>query len=457
MLATGGDDAKVKLWNTTSGFCYTTFDEHTAPVVAVTVSQSGKCVVSASLDGSVRAFDLVRYRNFRTMTTPSPVQFTSLAVDPSGEVVCAGALEPFEIYVWSLQTGKLLDALVGHTAPVSALVFSPAQSLLASVSWDKTARLWDVFASGKQASPTEEPFAHESEVLATAFRPDGRQLCTSTLAGMLCFWNMGSGNLEKTIEGRRDIAGGRKKSDLISAANSSASKHFTSVCYSADGACVIAGGESKFVCIYAVKAGILLKRFQISHNRSLDGVLDMLNSKNLVDGEALDLVDDSDDDSDRDLAPPQRDDLPGVKGGQHAKRAARLAVRTKAVAFSPTGHAWAAASTEGLLIYSLDNALVFDPTDLDIEVTPHTIREAVSQQNFVRGIVLALRLNELKYIEQVVRSTPMDQIKLVSQQLPTSHLPRFIRFLAEFIKHDPNVELQMLWVRHVLNLSLIHI
>ena len=46
--------------------------------------------VSASLDGTVRAFDLMRYRNFRTLTSPEPAQFISLAVDPSGEVVCAG-------------------------------------------------------------------------------------------------------------------------------------------------------------------------------------------------------------------------------------------------------------------------------------------------------------------------------------------------------------------------------
>jgi hypothetical protein len=43
-------------------------------------------VLSASLDGTVRAFDLVRYRNFRTLTTPEPVQFVSMTVDPGGEV-----------------------------------------------------------------------------------------------------------------------------------------------------------------------------------------------------------------------------------------------------------------------------------------------------------------------------------------------------------------------------------
>ena len=33
----------------------------------------------------------------------------SLAADGEGEIVCAGAMSPPEIYVWSLQTGRLTD------------------------------------------------------------------------------------------------------------------------------------------------------------------------------------------------------------------------------------------------------------------------------------------------------------------------------------------------------------
>jgi hypothetical protein len=56
------------------------------PSARVAPACSGHAVLSASLDGTVRAFDLVRYRNFRTLTTPTPVQFISLACDPAGEV-----------------------------------------------------------------------------------------------------------------------------------------------------------------------------------------------------------------------------------------------------------------------------------------------------------------------------------------------------------------------------------
>lgn len=60
VIATGGDDGKVKLWNTSSGFCYVTFPDHTSCVTAVAFAQNGKVVVSASLDGTVRAYDLHR-------------------------------------------------------------------------------------------------------------------------------------------------------------------------------------------------------------------------------------------------------------------------------------------------------------------------------------------------------------------------------------------------------------
>jgi len=70
---------------------------------------------SLPLDGTVLTYDLIRYRNFCTFTSPSPVQSSNLAVDPSGEVVAAGSTDSFEVFLWSVQTGKLLDIMAGHT------------------------------------------------------------------------------------------------------------------------------------------------------------------------------------------------------------------------------------------------------------------------------------------------------------------------------------------------------
>lgn len=74
-----------------------TFSEHTNAVTALHFMPNNHCLLSASLDGTVRAWDLFRYRNFRTFTTPSSKQFVSLASDQSGEVICAGTLDSFEV------------------------------------------------------------------------------------------------------------------------------------------------------------------------------------------------------------------------------------------------------------------------------------------------------------------------------------------------------------------------
>ena len=48
-------------------------------------------------------------------------------------------------------------------------------------------------------------------------------------------------------------------------------------------------------------------------------------------------------------------------------------MRSRAVALSPTGQSWAAATTEGLLLYTLDQGATFDPTDLTEDITPQVI------------------------------------------------------------------------------------
>jgi periodic tryptophan protein 2 len=204
VICTGGEDGKLKLWNATSGFCYVTLEQsHTAPVTGVAFCNSS-VVLSSSLDGTVRAHDLHRYRTFKTLTTPTPVQFLSLAVDPSGEVVTAGTADPFHIYVWNLQTGKLLDVLTGHAGPVCDLAFQTNGGMLASASWDGTVKFWDLY----KGNVATESVQHTSDVVCVAFRPDGKEICTGTIGGLLSFWNVEDAKLKFEIDGRRDIAGG---------------------------------------------------------------------------------------------------------------------------------------------------------------------------------------------------------------------------------------------------------
>ena len=445
-IITCADDGKIKVWDTTSGFCIVTFTEHTSGVTACEFSRRGNVLFTSSLDGSIRAWDLIRYRNFRTFTAPTRLSFSSIAVDPSGEVVAAGSLDSFDIHLWSVQTGQLLDRLTGHEGPVSSLAFSADGGSLVSGSWDHTVRIWSVFAR----TQTSEPLQLQADVLRVAVRPDSKQIAVSTLDGQLTFWSLSEGSQEAGFDGRRDASGGRKTTDRRTAANAAGTKSFNSLAYSADGSVVVASGNSKYICLYDVYSGVLLHKYTISVNLSLDGTQEYLNSKLLTEAGPRGLLDEQGEASD--LEDRIDKSLPGSKRGDAAQRRTGPEVRVPDVAFAPTGRAFCAASTEGLLVYSLDASIAFDPFDLDITITPATTLNALKERDYLRALVMAFRLNHVKLVTRVYRSIPAADINLVVKDLPVVYLDRLLRQIAQQADASPYLELNLLWLESILKL-----
>lgn len=442
-IATGGDDGKVKVWNTNSGLCFVTFTEHTSSVTNVAFNSTGFVVVSASLDGTVRAFDLHRYRNFRTFTSPRPVQFSSLAVDGSGELVCAGAQDSFEIFLWSMQTGRLLEVLSGHEGPVSCLSFCPTRSVLASVSWDRTVRLWDMMDSWHAKETLRLP----ADGLAVTYRPDGQELAVASLDGEITFWNPQTASQTGSIAGRHDLQHGRKDTDKMTAKQSAKAKSFTSLCYSADGESILAGGHSKFVCIYCIKEQVLLKKFEISCNLSLDAMEEFLDRRKMTEFGSLALVDEGTGDGDG-----VEISLPGVRRGDMSSRHFKPEIRVTSLRFSPTGRSWAATSTEGLLIYSLDASLVFDPYDLALDVTPASVRRQLKKKEWSSAILLAFRLNESALIREVLEALPHQQISVVCSTLPDVYVEKLLAFVGGTLETSRHLQFYLTWAQTLLTI-----
>ncbi|XP_061511187.1 periodic tryptophan protein 2 homolog [Anopheles gambiae] len=440
LLVTGGQDGKVKLWNVTSGFCVVTFSEHTSAVMAVEFSRNKKFLVSASLDGTVRAYDVTRYRNFRTFTSPEPVQFASVAVDCSGELVAAGGQDSFEIYLWSMKLGRLLEVLSGHEAPVVSLAFSPvaSSSAMVSGSWDQTLRIWDCLES----SGTHETVPVGSDVVCVAFKPDGEEVAIATLNGNITVFHVKTAAQLASIEGRNDMEGSVSKSDLTTAKKNLMGRAFTSICYSADGECLLAGGKSKFVCIYNVKEAILLKKFQITQNRSLDGMDEYINRRKLTEFGNMALIEEREELEGGNVALK----LPGVQKGDLAARNVLPEVKVDCVRFSPSGQSWAAVTTEGLLVYALNKGIVFDPFQLSTEVTPRATRNLLhKEQNYGGALLMALKLNETSLIQEVLESVPYRDIELVIGSLPDEFALRTLQFVAKNVGTSQHIEFYLRW------------
>ena len=80
---------------------------------------------------------------------------TSVAISPDGRLVAAGSLDTV-VRLWDVQTGQLIERLVGHKDSVYSVAFTPDGKGLVSGSLDCTLKHWDLGMLVKRGSGAGE-------------------------------------------------------------------------------------------------------------------------------------------------------------------------------------------------------------------------------------------------------------------------------------------------------------
>ena len=127
----------------------------------------------------------------------------AVSFSPDGKVIASASFDK-TIKLWQVSTGKLLTTLDGHQERLWSLRFSPDGKTLASSSYDSTIKLWNV-ADGTLKKTI---FGHnKTQVRSVDFSPDGKLLASSDSHGWIKLWNAKDGTLIKSIPAHRTKKG----------------------------------------------------------------------------------------------------------------------------------------------------------------------------------------------------------------------------------------------------------
>lgn len=198
MVATGGVDQSVRVWDSESGELIRAFTGHRWQVTSVAFIPGTRQLVSSSWDQTVRLWDLDAPREL-TLHRAHEVAVTCLSLH-RGTGLLATASRSGEVKLWDMEPLKVRQRFHDHSRPVQDVGFSDDASRIAAGSWDGTISVRDLGQTG----PPVQLIGHSDLVLATRFVPGSNLLVSGSRDNTIRVWNTDSGKLIDVLEGHDD-------------------------------------------------------------------------------------------------------------------------------------------------------------------------------------------------------------------------------------------------------------
>jgi WD40 repeat protein len=280
-IATGGQDATIRLWDAELKEQIRRLDGHLAPVVALAFSPDGAQLVSGSEDGSVKAWDAAPSADI-TAVRADKQGVKALARSHDGRHIVTGGMSG-AVLLWDAAEIRVVRQLAQRDAPIKGVAFDVTDQLV--FLGDRQGRLAIVSVQGDGPPRVLEPGA--GEVLSVMSSPAAPIVATGHRGGPVMLWTSDAGDQLDRLPGEVLSANGLAFSPdgqrLAAAAEDgnvyvwAAPWHgpptalcgheggVMSVAFSPDGRRLVSGGNDGRLNTWDVAAGTRIRTVAIAH------------------------------------------------------------------------------------------------------------------------------------------------------------------------------------------------
>ena len=178
-LLTAGDQT-ARIWDVASATQLAHLD-HPARVIVAIWDRANTRIYTSCSDGKLRIWDASNYAQLDEIEVGT--RYLDLALAPDQRRLALGGHDG-TIAIWDLESRTRVVELLGHTGPVTAVVWSSDGALLASSADDQTARVWD--PQGGKLLATRR---HRDGAMSVAWTKDDRSLLTASTDGSVRLWD----------------------------------------------------------------------------------------------------------------------------------------------------------------------------------------------------------------------------------------------------------------------------
>ena len=182
-IVSGSADKSAQVWNASAATPIVSYMQHTNTVWVVAWSPDGSRIASGSTDGTVQVWDSNTAANLASFGSSQNPAIRAVDWSPDGKNIASGG-DGKVVQVWNVATNTMVVSYTGHNGHIEDVKWSPDGTLIASTGQDQTVQIWNA----NSGSHVFTYMGHTSLIWAIGWSHSGQHIASASQDGTVRVW-----------------------------------------------------------------------------------------------------------------------------------------------------------------------------------------------------------------------------------------------------------------------------